>query len=334
MKQSFDLGSSSAGDRGGPHGGSVLSIGVFDGVHRGHQAILGANVSLARERGLDSAVLTFRRHPKRLVLGKAPRTLTSLEHRLSLFQLAGVDHAIALSFDEDLRGMEAEDFIRDVCIERLGARAFVLGFDSRFGKDRRGTPELLESLGHEVHIAPRIEYEQRAISSTAIRECVELGDLEGAATMLGRPVGLMGTVVRGDRLGRRLGFPTANLDPHHELHPPVGVYATRVREVPRGGGPLGPAHPAVTNIGFRPTLQSPEEPELRIETHLLDVPDGLDLYGHTIQVEFEAMLRREQRFPDLEALRAQIAIDVARASETLRSIDESTPGAQESRSLG
>lgn len=331
MKQSFDLASDPADDPRGEAPGSVLSIGVFDGVHRGHQAILAANVALARERGLTSAVLTFRRHPKRLVLGKAPRTLTSLEHRLALFERAGVDHAIALSFDPALRDMDAESFVRELCVERIGARAFVLGFDSRFGKGRRGTPELLESLGHEVRIAPRIEYEQRAISSTAIRECVELGDLEGAATMLGRPVGLMGTVVRGDRLGRRLGFPTANLDPHHELHPPVGVYATRVREVPRGGRGLGPPHPAVTNIGFRPTLRSPDEPELRIETHLLDAPEGLDLYGHTIQVEFEAMLRGEERFPDLEALRAQIAIDVARAAEALGGGEESAPGTLDSR---
>jgi riboflavin kinase/FMN adenylyltransferase len=136
--------------------GSVVSIGAFDGVHLGHQAILSANVALAREPGARATVVTFRRHPKRLLLGRAPRTLTSLEHRLELFRRAGVEHTVALSFDEELRTLEAESFVDEILTRGLGARAFVLGFDSKFGRDRRGTPELLADMGLDVRVVPQV----------------------------------------------------------------------------------------------------------------------------------------------------------------------------------
>lgn len=293
-----------------PPPGAVVSIGVFDGVHLGHQAILAANVAAARGRGLAATVLTFRSHPKQVLLGRAPRTLTSLDHRLELFRRAGIEHTLALAFDEDLRALPAEDFVERVLLEALGARHFVLGFDSKFGRDRRGGPDLLRSLGQSVEVVDRVQVWQRAISSTAIREAVELGDLEAAAAMLGRPVSVLGRVVEGRRLGRTIGFPTANLDPDHELHPPVGVYAGRAR---RPGGDDG-GRAAVINIGYRPTVEQ-AAPEPRIEVHLLDFAG--DLYGASLEVEFVARLRGEERFEGLDALRAQIERDVAAARELL-----------------
>lgn len=299
-----------------PASGSVVSIGVFDGVHLGHQAILAANVARARELGAESAVLTFRRHPKRVLLGRAPRTLTTLEHRLELFRRAGIEHAVVVNFDEELRAMEAEDFTREICIEGLDARLFVLGFDSKFGRERRGTPTLLRELGHEVEVVPKVLVDDRAVSSTAIREAVELGDLRGARSMLGRPVSVVGRVVHGDARGRGLGFPTANLDLHHGLHPPVGVYAGRAHllDVPEGQTP-GPPLPAVANIGFRPTLDDSAGPEPHVEVHLLDFQG--DLYGQRMELVFEARLRGEKRFDGLAALTSQIQRDVADAREIL-----------------
>jgi riboflavin kinase/FMN adenylyltransferase len=257
-----------------------------------------------------------------VLLGHEPRTLTSLEHRLELFRRAGVEHTLALTFDERLRDVAAEDFVRELLIARLGARAFVLGFDSKFGRDRRGTPQLLEALGLDVRVVGQVVVAGRPVSSTAIREAVELGDLEGARRMLGRRVGVLGTVVRGDELGRRLGFPTANLNLHHELHPPTGVYACFARVESSAEAPGG-VWPAVANIGTRPTVGS-HAAEPRVEVHLLDFQGSL--YGAQLEVAFVAHLRPEQRFPGLDALQAQIARDAARARELLAAEPAEWPG--------
>lgn len=295
---------------------SVVSIGVFDGVHLGHRAILDANLAHARERSLAPTVVTFREHPKSVLLGRAPRTLTTLEHRLEHFRRAGVEHTLALQFDEGLRSMAAEKFVEEILIERLAAQSFVLGFDSKFGKDRRGGPELLGGMGFDVTVVPEIVVERRAVSSTAIREAVELGDLAAAARMLGRPVSVFGEVVHGNARGRELGFPTANLDLHHELHPPTGVYACRARRHTRSGPLEGTdaGMPAVTNIGYRPTVDGQPGPAPVVEVHLLDFAG--DLYGELLEVDFVAHLRGEQRFAGLEALSAQITRDI----ETARSV--------------
>lgn len=293
-----------------------MSIGVFDGVHVGHRATLEANLVRSRALGARSTVVTFGRHPKHLLLGREPKTLTSLEHRLELFRRIGVEHAAVLTFDEALRSLEAEVFVREFLLGALGARAFVLGFDSKFGHDRRGTPELLQSLGLDVQVVGQVVVGGHAVSSTAIREAVELGDLEAARRMLGRRVSVLGTVVRGDGIGRKLGFPTANLDRHHELHPPLGVYACWAREL----GPDGVQSaflPAVANIGVRPTVDdTPGIP--RVEVHLLDF--DRDLYDRTLEVDFVARLRAERRFENIEALRAQIALDVESARRILRDV--------------
>jgi riboflavin kinase/FMN adenylyltransferase len=291
----------------GPRG-SVVSIGVFDGVHLGHREILRANVARARALGARPTVVTFRDHPKQLLLGHAPRTLTSLEHRLELFRRAGIEHALVLGFDERLRAMPAAQFAAEVLVGGLGARRFVLGFDSKFGHSRSGTPGKLRRLGYEVEVVEQVLVRGRAVSSTAIREAVELGDLEAAHEMLGRPFAVYGEVLRGDGLGRRLGFPTANLDPHHELLPPHGVYACWARRPLRE--PDAP-QPAVVNIGVRPTLERGADAGPRVEAHLLDF-EG-DLYGQIMELEFVQGLRAERRFQGLDELCAQIGRDIATA---------------------
>ena len=305
-----------------PPRGATLSVGVFDGVHLGHQAILAENVAHAKALGAVPTVLTFKHHPKGVLLGRSPRTLTSLEHRLELFRRAGIARTTAVTFDEDLRRIPARQFATEFLVGRLGARRFVLGFDSKFGRDREGTPGHLQEWGFDVVVVPKVLVADRPVSSTAIREAVELGDLDGAARMLGRPVAVYGDVVHGDGRGRTIGFPTANLDLHHELHPPPGVYACRTRIIRRHPSP-GAGEPrrflSVANVGYRPTFaeaegKGPASP--LVEVHLLD-PAG-DLYGEHLEVEFIAFLREERRFPDLDALRRAIADDVERARALLR----------------
>ncbi|MEM9378668.1 MAG: riboflavin biosynthesis protein RibF [Planctomycetota bacterium] len=297
--------------------GAVTSVGVFDGVHLGHQSILATNVARAHALGAEPTVVTFAEHPKAVLLGRAPRTLTTIEHRLALFWRAGIRHAVVLTFDESLRDTTAEAFSRQILEEGLGSRAIVLGFDSKFGRGREGGAESLRARGHEVDIAPKVVIGERPVSSTVIRESVELGDLEGASEMLGRPVTIYGEVVRGEALGRRLGFPTANLDLFHELRPPEGVYACTAHVVPppsEGGAPdprerIG-SHDAVANIGRRPTV-APDGADPLVEVHLLDF-DG-DLYGQRMELEFVERLRPERRFESLDALQTAIGQDVERA---------------------
>jgi len=297
--------------------GSVVSLGMFDGVHLGHQAILAHNVERARAVGAVPTAVSFRRHPKHLLLGRAPKTLTTLDHRLELFARAGIEHAVVLAFDDGLRALSAAEFTREIAVEGLGVHSFVLGFDSKFGRDREGSPELLERMGFQVEVVPKVIVRGRAVSSTAIREAVELGDLDGAAAMLGRRVSVFGRVVHGANLGHRIGFPTANLNLHQELHPPPGVYACRVHLRGRPGG----AHrDGVANIGFRPTVAPEPTRKPQVEVHLLDF-EG-DLYGQRIELEFVARLRGEKRFAGVDALAAQIARDIAQA----RAILAATPG--------
>ena len=300
-----------------PSAGSVVSVGVFDGVHLGHLAVLETNRARARTLGARATVVTFQEHPKTVLLGRAPRTLTTLAHRLALFERAGIEHVVALRFDAALRDTPAEVFVDDLLVGRLGARAFVLGFDSKFGRGREGGIEYLSARGFDVEVGPKIMLGERVVSSTSIREAVQLGDLNLAARMLGRPVSVFARVVHGAAVGRTLGFPTANLDLMHELHPPRGVYACRVRvfaappaDAPHLLGPCIGEHPAVANIGCRPTVTSEPGGQLVVEAHLLDFSG--DLYGRDVELEFVKHLRDERRFDDLEQLRAEIGRDVAR----------------------
>jgi len=293
--------------------GAVATVGVFDGVHLGHFHVLREVVKRAEQRGLMPVMVTFAGHPKRVLLGQAPPTITSLEHRLLLFQRAGIGATLVLQFSEELREISAEDFTIQLLLDGLGLRELVFGFDSKFGKDRGGNPESLaplsKRLGFDITEVPALRLHGRAVSSTVIREAVSLGDLSRGARMLGRPVSLLGKVVPGDGRGRGLGFPTANLDLLHELHPPAGVYAAFACR-PDAPAEANALVPAVINIGERPTFADAGH---AVEVHLLDF-DG-DLYGDTIEVFFLQQLRGEQRFPDQAALITQIRQDVEAARQ-------------------
>ncbi|MFT7670593.1 MAG: riboflavin kinase/FMN adenylyltransferase [Planctomycetota bacterium] len=300
-----------------PENGAVLSLGVFDGVHLGHQAILAANVEKARELGAEATVVTFSGHPKEILLGRAPRTLTTLDHRLNLFERAGIEHTIVLPFDEEMRNTPAAVFASDFLVSKLDTRHFMLGFDSKFGAGREGDAEFLRAAGYPTTVVPMVVVNKRGVSSTAIREAVELGDLESARAMLGRRASVLGAVVRGAQLGRQLGFRTANLDLHHELHPPVGVYACFANLIPEGDlmEDCGPWQ-AVTNIGFRPTVDGTPAALPIVEVHIFDF-EG-DIYGRRLELEFVDCLRGEKKFDGIEQLKIQIAEDAAAARALLK----------------
>jgi riboflavin kinase/FMN adenylyltransferase len=292
----------------------VVTVGVFDGVHLGHFHVLREVVRRAEADGREPTMVTFAGHPKTVLLGHAPSTVTSLEHRLLLFERAGIATTLVLDFTPELRDLTAEQFLRRVLLEGLDARELVFGFDSKFGRDRGGNPESLRplstELGFSIAEVPPLRLGGRAVSSTAVREAVKLGDFDAAATMLGRPISVLGTVVRGDGRGSGLGWPTANLDLHHELHPPAGVYAALVMRAGRVGElrVSDTLHPAVVHIGARPTF---DQEELAIEVHVLDF-EG-DLYGDDLEVHFLARLRGPRDFDNADALVQQIERDVAQA---------------------
>jgi riboflavin kinase/FMN adenylyltransferase len=284
----------------------VLTIGVFDGVHRGHQKILSELNAWAKEVRGDSVVLTFDCHPRAIVTGEPPPCITSLEHRLVLFERFGVQKCIVLLFDQEIMNMDAEAFLRKVVIGKVGARRLVLGEDSHFGKDRSGNLALIARVGDEYGLSRRgvelVSWQGRIMSSTAIRQAVAEGRLEEASVMLGRTYSVLGDVVKGAGRGVELGYPTANLDLHHELRPPRGVYGARVviDGMPRS---------ALVNIGSRPTFY-PELPACRegaVEVHVLDFEGSL--YGHVLEVSFLFKIRDERKFSGPAALIKQIRCD-------------------------
>jgi riboflavin kinase/FMN adenylyltransferase len=296
---------------------AYVTLGVFDGVHRGHRSVLGRLTQWARDSGGRSVVITFDAHPEGVLRAASPGFLTSLQHRLRLFAELGVEASVVLSFDGRLAATEPEDFLRRIVRDWTGARGLLLGHDQRFGRAGRGDAALAQRLapdiGLEVRVVPAVLVDGRVVSSTAIRAAILRGDLDAAANMLGRPVSVLGTVIRGQGKGRELGFPTANLDLHHETRPPEGVYAAVVRLDERD-------LPAVVNIGRRPDLarggRTYLDAEPIIEAHLLDF-DG-DLYGRDIEVRFVAKLRDELAFSGAADLRRQIQLDADQARALFR----------------
>jgi riboflavin kinase/FMN adenylyltransferase len=291
----------------------AVTIGVFDGLHRGHRHVLEHLHDLAgRVRG-ESVVITFETHPLAVIAHAAPRQILSTRHRLRLLERMGIDGAVLLPFDETVRAMSYEQFTEEVLVRGLGIGGLLFGYNGNFGHDGQGTVRTLAPLGRRhgflVEEASAVAQGERPVSSSRIRDAIEAGDLVAAADMLGRPVALLGTVVRGDGRGRTLGFPTANVDLEGEILPPAGVYEV-VAEV--GGRRL----PAVANIGVRPTFAAgaadgraapPERPTLEVHVPGLEA----DLYGQTLEVELVRRLRAERRFPSREALVEQIRADVA-----------------------
>ena len=273
----------------------AVALGTFDGVHRGHRAVIEA----VKETGLTSTVLTFDPHP-RLVLGYDVQLLASFERRLELIEEAGPDEVLVVEFTQELSRLEPEEFVSEY-LAAIGARVVVAGEDFRFGAGRRGDVPLLRSLGLEVRPVPILE----GVSSSRIRELVREGDLPGAAALLGRPFEVEGQVVYGDRRGGTLGFPTANLSPDaHMLVPAYGIYA---------GEALG--NRVAASIGVNPHYGGSER---RIEAFLLDF-EG-DLYGSRLRLELWERLREERAFESEEDLVAQIAADVEAARAVRRPV--------------
>lgn len=291
---------------------TAVSIGFFDGVHRGHQSMIRQAVDVAHRRGLRSAVVTFDRHPMEVVRpGSQPPLLMTPERRTDTLARLDVDLVVVIPFDDELRHLTPAAFVDKILMAPLDAAAVVVGGNFRFGHRAEGDVAALTELGHARGFSARgvslLEIDGVTVSSTEIRAAVSEGAVERASTFLGRPHVLDGIVVRGDQRGADLGFPTANLAvPERVAVPANGVYAGRFRL------PDGSAHDCVTNVGLRPTFGGTG---VQVEAHLLDA--DLDLYGMQAAVDFRHRLRGEQRFDGPDALVDQIGRDVAAARALL-----------------
>lgn len=285
----------------------VVTIGVFDGMHRGHRHVVEHLRASADRLAGEAVVLTFDTHPRAILEGAAPRRILSMPHRLLLLERHGVDAAVVLPFDEPMRNTSYEDFTRRILVDGLGIAGLLFGYNGNFGAGGEGTVDRLRplgaELGFEVEEAPAIAVEGCPISASRIRDAIEQGDLKVAEAMLGRPVTFYGRVVEGDRRGRSLGFPTANVDPDGEILPPHGVYQVIAT--------IGDEHyAAVANVGLRPTFGADAAPPVPLlEVHVPGI--DFDLYGQRIEVEIVRKLREERRFPSREALIRQIRTDVS-----------------------
>jgi len=282
-----------------------LAIGYFDGVHRGHAAVVGAAVARARERGGRAWALTFDPHPARVLRPEsAPPAIETAATRVRRLRALGVDGCALTPFTPEFAALEPEEFVAALRRDAPGLAGVAVGPNWRFGRGARGDAARLREIGRasgfDVEIVPAVLYGGAPISSTRIRRAVERGDLAEAAEMLGRPFAVEGTVEAGRQVGRTLGYPTANIRPSNELMPPAGIYAARLRLAD------GRALPAAAYRGGRPTFGPGGAPAL--EVHALDTT--LDLYGQPVEVEFVRRIRDDRRFDDPAALRAQIAEDL------------------------
>lgn len=297
---------------------ALVVIGNFDGVHRGHQAVLRAVHAQAEERRLLARMLTFEPHPA-VTLGRgAPPRLTTIERKIELVAQAcpGID-VVVREFTKEFASQSPEAFVDNVLIRELDTRLVMVGQNFRFGKGRSGGIDDLVRFGadrgFEAVAEPLVSDDQGAWSSTRVRACIAEGDMEGAEEILGHPHALSGVVVKGDQRGRTLGFRTANIADAPEAMPPFGVYAVMVDRL-EAKGPRALAK-GVANLGKRPTVAEPKPAHPLLEVHLFDVEE--DLYGVALRVHLVSMLRAERKFDGLDALKAQIATDSAQAREVL-----------------
>jgi riboflavin kinase/FMN adenylyltransferase len=288
----------------------ILTVGNFDGVHRGHRAILDTVTSRAHAVRGEAVVYTFEPHPRKVLSPQsAPRLLTTLEQKLELLGQAGVDAVILEPFDLEFARTPADQFIRKFVHERIRPLEVYVGYDFHFGRDREGSMRLLTELGprlgFSVTILPEVVIGERDVNSTRIRQLLGQAEVEEAAILLGRDYSVRGTVGKGEERGRTLGFPTANLELENEVLPALGVYAGQLRLLDEGDPARGRSFPAVTNVGTRPTFGASDR--VVVEAHLIDFSG--DLYGRRVELSFRFHLRAERRFDGKEALRAQIDAD-------------------------
>ncbi len=296
-------------------GPCAITIGNFDGVHGGHRKILRRVAALAREEGWKAAALTFDPHPSKLLApASAPRLLTTLDQRARMMLEQGIDEILILPFTLELAALTPEEFVREILVDKLGARAVLVGANFRFGKRAAGDPGTLEQLGErysfETDVIGPVLWHKRVISSSEIRRLIEAGDVSTACRMLSRPHVLDGAVVRGEGIGSKQTVPTLNLDTKAEVVPGSGVYVTRTRDTTVGHQR---EWPSITNIGYRPTFNGQHR---TIETYLLSALDGAP--PEEISVQFLRRVRDERKFDNPEALKAQILRDVGRAQTYFR----------------
>ena len=293
-------------------GGSVVAVGAFDGLHRGHQALLAQVHERAAKLGLTPIVVSFEPLPRAYFSPEPVARLSSVREKLRGFDEAGMEQVLLLRFNRALTSMSAEDFIRRVLVERLNAREVWVGADFRFGHKRSGDVAMLERVGPELGFTartmPSVLLDGARVSATRVRMLLATGEFSGAAPLLGRPFVIEGKVEYGQQLGRQLGYPTANIHLRDRSSPVHGIFAVRV-----GLGESECSWPGVASLGVRPTVN--EVPEPLLEVHLFDC-EG-DLYGRRMAVEFVAKLRDEQKFDNLDELTVQMAKDARQARELL-----------------
>jgi riboflavin kinase/FMN adenylyltransferase len=290
------------------------TVGVFDGVHIGHKRIINLVQKEARQKGLISCVITFDPHPQKVLRKTDIPLIVPLGERLRLLEEEGVDVTACYRFTKEFASISAKDFVGEILVRRLNIKSLFVGPDFFFGKNREGNVELLKAMGKihkfETRLVEPASLNGEVISSTVIRKLIEDGMVRKAAHFLGKNFSVEGIVREGERRGRKLGFPTANLETDWELLPKRGVYVTWARLSWR-------KLRSITNIGFRPTFG---ENQLIIETHILDFKDNL--YGNSMRVEFIDRLRDERRFEGIDALAAQISRDVERAKEVFLEVGQ------------
>jgi riboflavin kinase/FMN adenylyltransferase len=292
----------------------ALTIGNFDGVHLGHQAMLARLKDAARARGLPACVMTFEPHPREFFApDQAPTRLTSLREKLELLESFGVDRVQLIRFNFDFARITAEDFLNRILVRGLRVRWMLVGDDFRFGARRAGDRDMLEREaprhGFQVAEMESFTLDGLRVSSTAVREALAAGKLALAARLLGRPYSISGRVVGGDRLGKKIGYPTANIQLKHNKPPVTGIFVVQVRGL--GPQPL----PGVASLGTRPTVH-PDGGKPTLEVHLFDF--AREIYGEHLRVDFLAKLRDEEKYPSLEALTRQIGRDVENARDYFR----------------
>lgn len=287
--------------------GAIIALGNFDGFHKGHQAVVQAAIDWAKSENRPVIVATFDPHPVRHFKPDTPPfRLTTLDQRERLFTAAGADAMLVFEFDAQLAATTAEDFVEKLLVERFGAAGVVTGEDFTFGKGRAGNVDVMKELGAPLGLVTKtvsaVNDDGDVVSSSRIRGALEEGDCETAARLLTRPFAIEGTVIHGDKNGRDLGFPTANVDMGHYLRPKYGIYAVKGR-LPDGRVVNGAA-----NLGIRPSFDPPKE---LLEPHFFDLDE--DLYGQVIEVELHHFLRGEEKFDDLDALIVQMEKDCEQA---------------------
>ena len=295
------------------------AIGVFDGVHLGHQQVIRQTITDAEQQEALAVVITFDRHPNTVVAPqRVPELVYSLPQKLRAIETLGADVTLVIQFDEVFSRQTGEEFVRKLSLDFGHIHSICVGSAFTFGHKRSGNVELLRRLGKElrflVHGLAAVALDGETVSSTRIRDTIRTGHLDATSQMLGRGYSLAGKVVRGDALGKKIGFPTANLDTSGLVTPPNGVYAAHAHIIGGGVTSIAPAsmptYRAAVNVGVRPTVGRPE-PAHRVEAHLLDFKG--ELYSEELELTFVEKLRNEQKFESMEALKSQIARDVEAA---------------------